>query len=84
MPLAFWNLLDKPIWDALTDLSRFFRDICSKTLNEKDMSILEKNIIENTCKLEKKYSHLVFFYSMEHLQTHLPYEARVGGPVQYR
>ena len=25
-----------------------------------------------------------FFYSMEHLQIHLPYEARVGGPVQYR
>ncbi|KAJ8632923.1 hypothetical protein MRB53_026259 [Persea americana] len=48
MPLAFRDLLDKPIWDALTDLSRFFRDICSKTLNEKDMSILEKNIIEIT------------------------------------
>ncbi|XXG77677.1 hypothetical protein AAC387_Pa08g1785 [Persea americana] len=50
MPLAFRDLLDKPIWDALTDLSRFFRDICSKTLNEKDMSILEKNIIEITWK----------------------------------
>ncbi|KAJ8650351.1 hypothetical protein MRB53_003374 [Persea americana] len=48
MPLAFRDLLDKPIWDDLTDLSRFFRDICSKTLNEKDMSILEKNIIEIT------------------------------------
>ncbi|KAJ8617933.1 hypothetical protein MRB53_014119 [Persea americana] len=50
MRLAFRDLLDKPIWDALTDLSRFFRDICSKTLNEKDMSILEKNIIEITWK----------------------------------
>ncbi|KAJ8618010.1 hypothetical protein MRB53_014196 [Persea americana] len=48
MPIAFRDLLDKPIWDPLTDLSRFFRDICSKTLNEKDMSILEKNIIEIT------------------------------------
>ncbi|KAJ8639970.1 hypothetical protein MRB53_016664 [Persea americana] len=48
MPLAFQDLLDKPIWNVLTDLSRFFRDICSKTLNEKDMSILEKNIIEIT------------------------------------
>ena len=83
MPLAFWDLLDKPIWDALTDLSRFFRDICSKTLNEKDMSILEKNIIEITCKLEKIFPPS-FFDSMEHLQIHLPYEARVGGPVQYR
>ncbi|KAJ8618955.1 hypothetical protein MRB53_015141 [Persea americana] len=48
MPLAFRDLLDKPIWDALTDLSCFFRDIYSKMLNEKDMSILEKNIIEIT------------------------------------
>ncbi|KAJ8635817.1 hypothetical protein MRB53_010084 [Persea americana] len=48
MPLAFRDLLDKPIWDALTNLSRFFRDICLKTLNEKDMPILEKNIIEIT------------------------------------
>ncbi|XXG55675.1 hypothetical protein AAC387_Pa03g3286 [Persea americana] len=80
MPLAFRDLLDKPIWDALTDLSRFFRDICSKTLNEKDMSILEKNIIEITCKLEKIFPPS-FFDSMEHLQIHLPYEARVGGPV---
>ncbi|KAJ8629857.1 hypothetical protein MRB53_023180 [Persea americana] len=48
MPLAFWDLLNKPIWDALTDLSRFFKDICPKTLNEKDMSMLEKNIIEIT------------------------------------
>ncbi|KAJ8625638.1 hypothetical protein MRB53_034168 [Persea americana] len=48
MHVAFRDLLDKPIWDALTDLCRFFRDICSKTLNENDMSILEKNIIEIT------------------------------------
>ncbi|XXG85600.1 hypothetical protein AAC387_Pa11g0649 [Persea americana] len=83
MPLAFRDLLDKPIWDALTDLSRFFRDICSKMLNENDMSILEKNVIDITCKLEKIFPPS-FFYSMEHLQIHLPYEARVGGPVQYR
>jgi len=23
-----------------------------------------------------------FFYSMEHLSIHLPYEAKLGGPVQ--
>ncbi|GKV32419.1 hypothetical protein SLEP1_g41030 [Rubroshorea leprosula] len=27
---------------------------------------------------------LAFFDSMEHLTIHLPYEARVGGPVQFR
>lgn len=47
------------------------------------MFILEKNIIEITCKLEKIFLPS-FFDSMEHLQIHLPYEARVGGPVQYK
>ncbi|KAK4384631.1 hypothetical protein Sango_3041700 [Sesamum angolense] len=35
------------------------------------------------CNLEKVFP-LAFFDSMEHLILHLPYEARVGGPVQYR
>nr|XP_017239698.1 PREDICTED: uncharacterized protein LOC108212485 [Daucus carota subsp. sativus] len=83
LPIAFRDLLYKPIWDAVTELSRFFNDLCSKTLNEKDMNILEKNIIEVTCKLEKIFPP-GFFDSMEHLTIHLPYEARVGGPVQYR
>ncbi|KAL8135872.1 hypothetical protein AgCh_010474 [Apium graveolens] len=83
LPIAFRDQLYKPIWDALTKLSRFFNDLCAKSLNEKDMSILEKNIIEITCKLEKIFPP-GFFDSMEHLTIHLPYEARVGGPVQYR
>ncbi|XP_074323883.1 uncharacterized protein LOC141660798 [Apium graveolens] len=83
LPIAFRDQLYKPIWDALTKLSRFFNDLCTKSLNEKDMSILEKNIIEITCKLEKIFPP-GFFDSMKHLTIHLPYEARVGGPVQYR
>ncbi|XP_063942632.1 uncharacterized protein LOC135150300 [Daucus carota subsp. sativus] len=83
LPIAFRDLLYKPIWDAVTELSCFFNDLCSKTINEKDMSVLEKNIIEITCKLEKIFPP-GFFDSMEHLTIHLPYEARVGGPVQYR
>ncbi|XXG77368.1 hypothetical protein AAC387_Pa08g1535 [Persea americana] len=47
------------------------------------MSILEKNIIEITYKLEKIFPPS-FFDSMEHLQIHLPYEACVGGLVQNR
>ncbi|KAL0449149.1 UNVERIFIED_CONTAM: hypothetical protein Slati_1471300 [Sesamum latifolium] len=36
---------------------------------------------------EMLFEHIfppTFFDSMEHLIVHLPYEARVGGPVQYR
>ncbi|XP_074323740.1 uncharacterized protein LOC141660653 [Apium graveolens] len=74
---------EKPIWDAVTELSRFFNELCSKTLHEKVVSTLEKNIIEITCKLEKIFPP-GFFDSMEHLTIHLPYEVLVGGPVQYR
>jgi len=41
------------------------------------------NIIEALCKLEMIFPPL-FFDSMEHLPIHLPFEAKVGGPVQYR
>jgi hypothetical protein len=41
------------------------------------------NIIEIICKLEMIFPPS-FFDSMEHLPIYLPYEAKVGGPVQYR
>ncbi len=44
---------------------------------------LEANIPVILCKLERIFPP-AFFDSMEHLPVHLPYEARVGGPVQYR
>ena len=47
------------------------------------MEMLEKNIVETLCKLEKIFPP-GFFNSMEHLPIHLAYEAKVGGPVQYR
>ena len=47
------------------------------------MEILEKNIVETLCKLEKIFP-LAFFDSMEHLPVHLAYEAKVGGPNQFR
>jgi hypothetical protein len=35
------------------------------------------------CKMDKIFP-LDFFNPMQHLLLHLPYEAKVGGPVQYR
>jgi hypothetical protein len=35
------------------------------------------------CKLEKIFP-LGWFNPMQHLLVHIPYEAKVGGPVQYR
>ncbi|KAL9362616.1 hypothetical protein Peur_045401 [Populus x canadensis] len=83
IPLAFRDLLPKGIWDALTEISHFFRDICSSKLNVDHIERLEKNIVETICKLEMIFPPS-FFDSMEHLPVHLPFEVKVGGPVQYR
>ena len=83
IPLAFHDLLPKGIWDALTKISNFFRDIFSNKLNVEHIKRLQMNIIETLCKLEMIFPHS-FFNSMEHLPIHLPFEEKAGRPVQYR
>jgi len=83
IPLAFRALLPKGIWDALTEISHFFRDICSSKLNVDHIERLQTNIIETLYKLEMIFPPS-FFGSMEHLPIHLLFEAKAGGPVQYR
>ena len=81
--IALRELLLMNIWKAITEISQIFRDLCSSHIEVDDMVLLEKNIPEIICKLEKYFPH-AFFNVMEHLPVHLPYEARVGRPVQYR
>ncbi|KAL0291760.1 UNVERIFIED_CONTAM: hypothetical protein Sradi_7014600 [Sesamum radiatum] len=83
LPIAFCDLLPESVWNALTELSLFFRDLCSIVLLESNVKTLEENIIVTLCKLEKIFPPS-FFDSMEHLPIHLAYEARCGGPIQYR
>ena len=83
IPLAIRDLLPNGIWDALTEITHFFRDICSSKLNVDHVERLEMNIVETICKLEMIFP-LLFFDSIEHVPVHLPYEIKVGGPVQYR
>jgi len=44
---------------------------------------MDENIYVLLCKLEQIFPPSLFD-SMEHLPIHLPYESKVGGPVQYR
>lgn len=82
IPIAF-SCLPTPIWETLTELSNFFRDLCCPTLDVNRLEVLERNIPIILCKLEKIFPP-AFFDVMEHLPIHLVYEAKVGGPVQYR
>ena len=83
LPIAFRDLLPDPIWNVLTEMSLFFRSLCSTVLKLEDMQKLEESIVVTLCKLEK-IPPPGFFNSMEHFPIHLPYKARVGGPIQYR
>jgi hypothetical protein len=83
IPLAYNDLLPKGIWDELMEISHFFRDICSSKLNVDHIERLETNMVETLYKHEMIFSPS-FFDSMEHLSIHLPFEAKVGGLVQYR
>jgi hypothetical protein len=46
IPLAFCDLLSNGIWDALMEISHFFRDLCSSKLNVDHIERLETNIVE--------------------------------------
>lgn len=66
-----------------TDIALFFRDICGKTLKKYDIEVMKADIALKICNLEKNFPPS-FFDVMEHLPVHLPDEAALGGPVQFR
>ncbi|KAL0310350.1 UNVERIFIED_CONTAM: hypothetical protein Scaly_2937100 [Sesamum calycinum] len=81
--IAFREMLPEHVWNALTKVILLFQSICSTTLDVHKLHELENSVSIILCNLEKIFSP-AFFDSMEHLIVHLPYEARVEGPVQYR
>ncbi|XP_059285088.1 uncharacterized protein LOC132038435 [Lycium ferocissimum] len=82
LPIAFSGLPER-IWKPMSEISLFFKDLCSSTLREDNLCRMHQNIPVITNKLEKILPP-GFFDVMEHLPIHLAYEARLGGPVQYR
>ncbi|KAL1224613.1 hypothetical protein V5N11_000942 [Cardamine amara subsp. amara] len=83
LPFAFEYLLEGDVHKAIAGVGSFFRDLCTRTLTVEGIDNLKANIPVILCDLEKIFS-LSFFDVMEHLPIHLPREAELGGPVQYR
>jgi Domain of unknown function (DUF4218) len=83
IPIAFKELLHPSVHLPLCGISKFFKDICSKDLRTNDVEVLKQSIPEIICALEKVFGPS-FFDVMEHLPVHLPDEALLGGPVQFR
>ena len=82
LPIAF-SSLPIHVLNPLIEISHFFKDLCSTSLNRESLLRMEENIPIIICKFERIFPP-AFFDSMEHLPIHLPYEALLGGLLQYR
>ena len=82
LPAAMRGLLDNDIYEAIAELGKIFRDLCSRTLNKDVLAEMKKEIPVILVKLEKNFPP-AFFDVMMHLAVHLPDEALLRGPVQY-
>jgi hypothetical protein len=77
----FQSYFDDAVWMVLVELRNFYRHLCAREITLEMMQKLEE-ILVILYKMDKFFS-LRFFNPMQHLLIHLPYEAIVGGPVQY-
>jgi hypothetical protein len=83
LTVVFRGFLPNNVWHSLAELSYFYRQLCVKELSKDVIHSLEQNVVVLLCKLEKIFPP-GFFNVMQYLIIHLPYEARLGGPVLAR
>lgn len=81
--LAIFGYLRHDVQLALTELSTFFKELCAKTCKVDVLERLQADIVVILCKLERVFPPS-FFNIMVHLAYHLPLDALLAGPVQYR
>jgi hypothetical protein len=65
------------------ELSYFYRKLCAKQVSKTRMQKFETEIFILVCKMEKVFP-LGWFNAMQHLLVHLPWEVKVGAPVQFK
>jgi hypothetical protein len=82
LPASMRGFLDKDIYEALADLGKIFRELCSRTLKKDELAEMRKEIPIILVKLEKIFPPS-YFDVMVHLGVHLPDEALLRGTVQY-
>ncbi|XP_056688291.1 uncharacterized protein [Spinacia oleracea] len=83
LPLAIRGVSSAKVYEVVTKLSEFFKNLCSKSLKLKDLNDLENHIAITLCEMEKNFLPS-FFDVMVHLCVHLAEEAKLAGPVHYR
>jgi hypothetical protein len=71
------------IGKVLAELSYFYRQLRANEIKKDMTEKLEKDILVLICKIERIFPP-GWFNPMQHLLVHIPYEAKVDDPVEYR
>ncbi|KAL4275106.1 hypothetical protein AHAS_Ahas20G0074000 [Arachis hypogaea] len=83
LPIALRNALPAPVSSVLADLSSFFRRLCRKSIDPKQLPLLQDHVVHTLCRMEMIFPPS-FFTVMVHWTVHLVEEVRLGGPVHYQ
>jgi hypothetical protein len=81
MPAGLRSLLDDDIYQAVAELGKFCRELCSQRLNKDLLAQMKTEIPIILCKLEKIFPLLFLMLWLP--CVHLPNEAILRGPVQF-
>jgi hypothetical protein len=83
LPVAIRGYFSTDIRIALIEFCFIFKELCSQTLKLDVLNRMKNDIVVILCKLEMIFPP-AFFYIIVHLAIHLPREAKLVGPVQFR
>jgi hypothetical protein len=83
LPVMLRDYFDIDLWNMFIEFSYFYRQLYAKQVSKTMMQKFEKEIPILVCKMEKVFSP-EWFNAMQYLLVHLPWEAKVGGHVQFK
>ncbi|XP_072094154.1 uncharacterized protein [Arachis hypogaea] len=83
LPISLRNALPAPVSSVLADLSSFFRQLCSKSIDPQQLPLLQDHMVHTLCHMKMIFPPS-FFTVIVHLIVHLVEEVRLGVPVYYR
>ena len=55
LPAGLRGIVSKPMYEAIAELGRFFRELCAKTLRIEVLERMKVEIVLILCKLEKLF-----------------------------
>jgi hypothetical protein len=83
LPIAIRGFVTEGVCQAVFRLARFFRWVCSKNVDVRDLDLMKIESVILMSLLEMQL--LTFFFDSQiHLISHLVEEVAIGGLVSYR